>query len=481
MNNVTFIFPTQLFKDIKYIETSNIYLIEEPIFFTKYNYHKMKLAYHRATMKCYYDYLKTKLKNHNIKYVNFDQVNDTFYKNIKYDHIYILNPTDHPLTDKLDKIYKKKLIILPTQNFLLNDDDIEYLKTNTFKKSYSHYNFYIYQRKKLNLLMHGDKPKGSKWSYDTENRKKLPKDIKLPVLPKKINNKYTKEAVLYVNKHFSNNYGEINFIYPLTHNDAIKWLDNFLNKKLNNFGIYQDAISSNNTFIFHSILSPMMNIGLLTDTQVIKRTMDFYNNNDIKIQNIEGFIRQIIGWRNFIYCVYMIEKPIIKIKQTDNNLYHKFWTGTTSMYPIDSIIKNNLVPYAYCHHIERLMVLGNFLKLCMIDNDQIFRLFMEWCIDSQEWVMYANIYGMVLNQIKIMKKNYIASSNYIFKMSNFKNIDNWSEIFDSMYYNYISKNINILKNDYSLRFQINLWNKKSQSDKNEIINLANKYIKSINN
>jgi deoxyribodipyrimidine photolyase-related protein len=480
MNSVTFIFPTQLFKDIKYIKTSNIYLIEEPIFFTKYNYHKMKLAYHRATMKYYYDYLKSKLKNHNIKYINFYEADDTFYKNIKYNNIYIINPTDHPLTTKLEKIYKDKLIILPTQNFLLDDNDLEYLKNNTFKKSYNHYNFYIYQRKKLNLLMKDNKPEGNKWSYDTENRKKLPKDINLPTLPKKINNKYTKEATIYINKYFSNNYGEINFIYPLNHKDTIKWLNNFLSKKLNNFGIYQDAISSNNTFIFHSVLSPMMNVGLLTDTEVITKTIDFYNKHDIKIQNIEGFIRQIIGWRNYIYAIYMIEKPFIKIKHTNNNLYHKFWSGTTNMYPIDSIIKNNLVPYAYCHHIERLMVLGNFLKLCMIDNDQIFRLFMEWTIDSQEWVMYANIYGMVLNEIKIMKKNYIASSNYIFKMSNFKDINNWSKIFDCLYYNYISKNINILKNDYSLRFQINLWNKKSLVDKNNIIDTANTYIKSLN-
>ena len=478
-NNITLIFPTQLFQNIKYITTKNIYLIEEPIYFTKFNYHKMKLAYHRATMKFYYDYLKKKLKDCNIKYINFNKVNDTFYKDIKNENIFILNPIDHSLTTKLQKIYKDRLIILPTQNFLLNDEDIEYLKNNIFLKSYNHNSFYIYQRKKLNILINNDKPLGDKWSFDEENRNKLPNNIKLPVIPKIINNKYTKEAIIYINKYFNNNYGDINFIYPITFKNSIKWLDNFLSNKLNNFGIYEDAISENDVFIFHSVLSPMMNIGLLTDNIVIERTMNYYKENKIKLQNIEGFIRQVVGWRNFIFSIYMIEKPIIKIYK-ENKIYHKLWKGTTNIYPIDNIIKNKIIPYAYCHHIERLMLLGNFMKLCMIPNDLIYRMFMEWTLDSGEWVMFANIYGMVLNEIKIMKKNYIASSNYILKMSNYKN-DDWCEIFNSLYYNYISKNIELLKNDYGLRFQISIWKKKSSENKKNIIEIANKYIKSFEN
>ena len=228
----------------------------------------------------------------------------------------------------------------------------------------------------------------------------------------------------------------------------------------------------------------MMNIGLLTDTIVINRTMNYYHQfkNKINIQNIEGFIRQIIGWRNYIISIYMIEKPILNIPKINstNKLYNKLWTGTTNIYPIDSIITKKIIPYAYCHHIERLMILANYMKLCMIPNDLIYRMFMEWCIDSTEWVMFANIYGMVLNEIKIMKKNYIASSNYILKMSNFKNIDNWSEIFNCLYYNYISKNIDILQNDYGLRFQISLWKKKSLDDKKKIIYIGVNYIKSLN-
>ena len=260
-NNITFIFPTQLFKNIKYIKTKNVYIIEEPLYFTYYNFHKMKLAYHRATMKWYYDYLKNKLKNCNIKYINYYKVDDNFYKEIKYKNIYILNPIEHQLTNKLKKIFKDRLIINPTFNFLLKDSDIEYIKTNFYNKSYNHRTFYIYQRNRLNILINNNNsPDSLKWNFDNENRKKLPNNIDLPKTPKIINNKYTKEAIIYVNKYFINNYGEINFIYPITHKNSIIWLNNFLKNKLYKFGLYEDAVSENEVFIFHSVLSPMINI-----------------------------------------------------------------------------------------------------------------------------------------------------------------------------------------------------------------------------
>ena len=173
----------------------------------------------------------------------------------------------------------------------------------------------------------------------------------------------------------------------------------------------------------------------------------------------------------------MINKPILKISAPNKiNIYHKLWLGKTDMYPIDNIIKNSILKYAYVHHIERLMVLGNFMKLCMLNTDLIYRMFMEWTIDSYEWVMYGNVYGMILNEVKIMKREYIASSNYINKMSNYKDNNNWNEIFDSIYYNYI-KNI---KQSYSLRYQISYYKKMSRVDKIKINNLAKNYLVKLN-
>ena len=300
--DIFLIFPTQLYKNTKLINSNNIYLIEEPIYFTYLKYHKLKLAYHRATMKYYYDYLKK--KKFNVKYIEFYNVSNIFYKNIKYNNIYIYDPIEHKLLDKLIKIYKNKLIILPSQNFLIYSD-LKILKNDLYSNSYLFNKFYIYYRKKFNILIDkNNKPIGGEWSYDKYNRKKIPKNYTfsnniLPENYKIIKNKYTIEATNYINKYFNNNYGHINFIYPITHKDSYKWFNNFLKYKIDNFGEFEDAILENNPFIYHSILTPMMNLGLLIDKDILNKILEFNNNNDTNIQNIEGFIRQLF-WRNYI-------------------------------------------------------------------------------------------------------------------------------------------------------------------------------------
>jgi deoxyribodipyrimidine photolyase-related protein len=470
--NIILIFPTQLFENIQLIKDKQVYLIEEPIYFTDYNYHKLKLAYHRATMKYYYDYLK---KNKiNVKYVEFKNITNKFYQNIKPDKIYIYDPLEHKLLNKLKKIYNNKLFIFPTLNFLVYSD-LKLLKNNIFKNNYSFKKFYIYYRKKFNILLKADEiPVGNKWSFDEDNRNKIPSGTILPEFPKVINNKYTKEATNYINKYFKNNYGDINFIYPITHKQSKNWFNSFLKYKLDNFGEYEDATIEDHPFLFHSILTPMLNIGLLTDKYILNNAFNYKT----KIQNIEGFIRQIF-WRNYMMTIYMIEKPIIKNKIINYKIYHKIWYGKTGMYPIDYMIKNYIIPYAYSHHITRLLYFGNFFKLCLLKDNLIYKWFMEAYIDAYSWVMFGNIYGMVLNRIKIMTKNYIASSNYIFKMSNIKNVDNWKKIFDALYYNFININYKELKIDYSLRYQLAYWNKKT--NKQEIIDTANYYIQSLYN
>jgi deoxyribodipyrimidine photolyase-related protein len=470
--DIVLIFPTQLFKNISLIINKQIYLIEEPIYFTNFNFHKLKLAYHRATMKYYYDYLKNKKAN--VKYFEFNNITNKFYKNIKSNKIYIYDPIEINLLNKLKNIFNDKLFIFPTLNFLVYSD-IKLLNDTIFNNNYSFNKFYIYYRKKFNLLLNPNKtPIGNKWSFDDDNRKKIPSELQLPKIPKIINNKYTKEAIIYINKNFKKNYGDINFIYPITHKQAETWFNNFLKYKMNNFGEYEDATIEKHPFLFHSVISPMLNIGLLTDKLIIKKAIKYKTN----IQNIEGFVRQIF-WRNYMMTVYMIEKPIIKIKNNKSSVYKKLWNGNTNIYPIDNMIHNYIIPYAYSHHITRLMYFGNFFKLCLLEDKLIYKWFMEVYIDAYNWVMFGNVYGMVLNKIKIMTKNYIASSNYIFKMSNFKNIDNWKEIFDALYYHFIHTNYDKLKSDYGLRYQLAYWKKKS--NKNDILNIANNYIKKLNN
>jgi deoxyribodipyrimidine photolyase-related protein len=476
------LFSVNLFSNIEKLKNKKIYLIEEPRFFCDFKYHKLKLAYHRATMKSYYDYLISKKLN--VTYVNFKDVNSEFYKNFVNMKIYIYDPCDNILLNKIKKYIKNNLFIEETLNFLVNK---KYLQENldTFFKNgkYNHQNFYKMQRLRLNILIKNDKisPVGGKWSFDTENRKKLPKNIKIPEIIKlKYDNcKYVTEAKEYVNKYFSNNYGSLdNFIYPINHEDTIKWLNDFLKRKFENFGIYEDAESERDPFLFHSVLSPMMNIGLITDNELLAIVLKY--ENKVPIESFEGFIRQIIGWRNYLYAIYLLEGDKLKkynFLRCNNKINKKImWEAETNILPIDNVIKK-INEYGYSHHIERLMYLGNYMLICMINPNDVYELFMEWTIDAYEWVMIPNVYGM--SQFSdggiIMTRPYFSSSNYILKMSDYKK-GPWCNVYDALYYNFINNNIDFLKKNYATSRQVAFWLKKSDVDKKEILKISKDYL-----
>ncbi len=485
MNKNTFIiFPHQLYHNIKDLNPKdNIYIIEEPRYFTDFKFHKLKLVYHRASMKKYYDQLKKKFPK-NLHYIEYHKTDD-FYKELKGEKnsVSIINPGDFKLQKKLEKIFGKKLVLLENINFLVKIEELTSIKDLIYRnKKYSHEEFYKYQRKKLDIMMKDNKPEGGKWSYDKMNRLALPRNLKVPAINSAPKNKYIKEAILYVNKHFASNYGDTTFFYPIDHKSALKWLHQFLEERLKNFGPYEDAVSKDDPFIYHSVLSPMMNIGIITDTEVVTISYDYYNDNNIPIASFEGFIRQVIGWRNYVYTLYMLEGENMR---TSNNMHHnnmlneKFWTGSTGILPVDNII-SKIIKYSYCHHIERLMYLGNFMLLCMIHPDEVYRIFMEWTIDSYDWVMVPNVYGMSQAATDIMMtRPYFSSSNYIVKMSTYKKDGKWDRIWDCLYYNFIDKNYDMIRHNYATAQQAIHWDNKSDADKKEIKKVAKEFIKEL--
>ena len=354
---ILILLPNQLFP-IKMLPNINeIYLLEEPRYFTDYQFHKLKLMYHRASMKKYYDQLKKKIKCHYIPYNDVDKIYNQLNKS---DTIYF-NPIDH----KLEKKLKKKLsrtTMTDNLNFLLTPNEVHSNKNKFYKNNkYNHDMFYKFQRERLNILMKNNKPVGGKWSYDSENRKPLPDNIIIPKVPKVTKDKYYKEALQYIEKNFPNNYGDTSeWSFPIDTKGAIKWLDVFMKKRLNNFGPYEDAVKENEPFLFHSVLSPMMNIGILPDTMVIKKVNDYYNKHTVPIASFEGFIRQVIGWRNYVYSIYMLEPKMYDMNKMGHT--HKisttYWSGI-SILPIDNTIQK-IIKYSYINHIDRLMILGNW-------------------------------------------------------------------------------------------------------------------------
>ena len=377
--------------------------------------------------------------------------------------------------------YNFNLIIKPTLQFLIDDYQGKY---------YHDRSFYPFFRRKFNLLLKPDgKPVGDKWSFDKENRKSLPKNIVIPDKPKINKSKYVKEAINYINKHFPDNYGSLDFfIWPITHKQAENWLIKFIKERFDKFGDYEDAIKDDDPFLFHSQLSVPLNVGLLTDTYVLETVLKYQNK--IPLPSFEGFIRQL-SWRNYVMIVYTKEwKEMIKTNffKGKGKVPKAFWDGTTGLPPVDDVIKqvNN---YGYAHHIQRLMILGNILVLCDYEPISIMEWFLQFVsMDAYLWVMIGNIAMLGVFGEVMMTRPYVSSSNYILKMSNYKSKDgliqidgidySWSEIWDALFWSFVNKNKNYMKKNYATANYVNILDKKTNIKK--MLDLKNKYLQKLN-
>lgn len=476
--NIFIILPTQLFEYNEYLDKMDkIYIIEDEFYFTSKKFHKQKLILHRASMKYYYDKLRTKY-NSKVKYIEYDKIDNNYFKN-KIIHIY--DPVDKPVIEKYSKL-SQKILIYDTPLFLETREDLEeYRNNNTNKKNYYHDNFYKWQRKRLNILIENrEQPIGGKWSFDKENRNPYDKNYKEDKIIT-YSNKYIEEAKNYIKSNFNNNFGLVEYIYyPITHEDARIHLKNFIKKRLETFGKYQDGISNKVIFGSHSILSPLLNIGLITPDIVIEEVLYYYNMNNKSLVSVEAFLRQLIGWRSYVRFIYIYHGSEMK---TMNRLNHKkklpkswYNEGTKIRIVDDMIIK--VKKYGYLHHIERLMIMGNIGLLLKIDPKELYEWFMICFIDSYEWVMIPNVYGMSqysLINISMMTRPYISSSNYIKKMSDYKKED-WYDKWDALYWNFVNDNREILKKIYAIAMQVKLLDKMETSRLSNYIKIAKEMI-----
>lgn len=443
----TIIFPHQLFEENPAIQLdAEVFLIEEFLFFKQYNFHRQKLKYHRATMKFYEKFLTE--KGFQVNYIESNQELADVRKLIPslieqgFTEIHFCDVADNWLEKRIKKHADKiKLVEHQTPMFLNSKDENDAYFKN--KKHYFQTDFYIQQRKKRQILLDADfKPMGGKWSFDAENRLKYPKGKLPPKVEFPNENEFYKEAKSYVKANFNSNYGELesDFVYPSTYAESRNWLQQFLENRFLEFGEYEDALVANERILHHSVLTPMMNVGLLTPQEIIETTLDFAKKNDIPLNSLEGFIRQIVGWREFIRGVYEIagtRERTMNFWKFRRKIPASFWTGETGIEPVDIVIKK-VLETGYCHHIERLMVLGNFMLLCEFDPDEVYRWFMELFIDAYDWVMVTNVYGMsqFADGGLMATKPYISGSNYLSKMGDFPKGD-WQRIWDGLFWRFM--------------------------------------------
>jgi len=440
--DIFLILPNQLFENtIKHIKENNykkIIIYEEPHYFSSdIKPNKIKIAYLRACMKYYCNNIITKEKIKNISYYEcIDK--DVLNSNNNY-FCYEIN--DYKLLNKY-KLLNIKINEIQTPMFILNNTDLDIYNK---RKTISHSSLYELSKNKLGIL------KGIK-NQDVYNRSNPKNEVSLNQNLNFItssNKKYYEEGIEYSLKsifkdHIGNPTLETLKIYPINSKDAYEAYENFLKYNIEKFGLYQDVIQDNNPFMYHSIISPMLNNGLIIPIELIKIIKKY--ESKIPINSYEGYIRQIIGWREYMRYLYIYKyEDLIKSNNFNNKnkLNNNWYSATTGILIIDNEIKK-AITYGYSHHIIRLMIFLNFMILNEIKPEDIYKWFMEVIsIDAYDWVMISNIYSMGYFSKIGMKRPYLSSSNYLLKMSNYKKDNKWNIMWDNLFRSFVkSRKIN---------------------------------------
>lgn len=485
MQEVTLIFPHQLFEHHPAIHLHRkVVMVEEWLFFKQYHFHQQKIAYHRATMQHYVSELKA--KKHEIEYVESLDARSDVRALIAHLHstgtrvIHYANVCDDWLEKRIRHTAQQLGITLKkydSPNFVCSETYLRQYFGDAQKFSLT--KFYTEQRKRLHILLDNGKPLGGKWTYDTENRKKMPAQVYIPSLPELKQNEWTKEAIQYTHTHFANNYGKLNqVLYPVTPHEAMHWLQKFLEERFSHYGIYQDAIVQQQSYLFHAVLTPMLNVGLLNPDTILQQCLDAAAEYKVPLNSLEGFVRQVLGWREYIRAIYLLKG----VQQRNGNYWNNerkipssFYTGTTGITPVDDAIKKLNIT-AYNHHIERLMILGNFMLLCDFQPHEVYRWFMEMYIDAYDWVMVPNVYGMsqFADGGMMSTKPYISSSNYVLKMSNYK-AGKWCVVWDALYWRFIYRHKRFFAANPRMSVMVAQLNKKGDAI-HEQIRLAENFL-----
>ena len=408
----------------------------------------------------------------------------------KFDY---LLPDEYRLDQQLQEICDSLSIpseVFDTEHFYTSRDELK----NHFKgkKQLLMESFYRMMRKKHNILMEKNQPEGGKWNFDQSNRKKWDGS---PEIPEELSfNTDVTELFDEIKSAKVNTFGNIdskNFPWPTSHQECKELLDFFCSKLLTYFGDYQDALHTQEKYLFHSRLSFAMNSKMLSPKEVIDTVVEHYyeHKDDIHISQVEGFIRQILGWREYMRGVYWKEMPdYAELNKLDNHnaLPDFFWTGKTKMNCLHKSITQSLDD-TYAHHIQRLMVIGNYALLTQVDPNEVDAWYLGVYIDAIEWVEITNTRGMsqFADGGLVATKPYVSSANYINKMGNYCKECSYSHTvksgekscpFNALYWNFLEEKKSHFKNNQRMSMMLSLLAKKSKEELEELQQRARKII-----
>lgn len=473
--HIRIILPDQLNLEISSLQGASkndlIFISENSLDLSTIKFHKKRIAFNLSAMRHFskelekagydvlYKYRKTKqltTLSHEIK----NLIND-----YEPEAVTITAPSEYRVLKEIEELAKEistTLDIKQDDHFLCSTSEFKEWSKN--KKALRMENFYRYMRKKHNILMYDKEPEGGKWNFDSQNRQTPDSKLKIPASFNARPDKISNEVIKLVETEFADHFGDIDpFYFAVTRKQALEALELFINERLSKFGAYQDAMIEDEAWMLHSHISFYLNIGLLVPMECIKRAELAYERDEAPLNSVEGFIRQILGWREYIRGIYWLKMPeyeetnFFKAKRPLPDIY---WGKKTKMNCLSQCVKETKAN-AYAHHIQRLMVLGNFALICAIDPKEVNYWYMVVYADSYQWVELPNVTGMILfaDGGVISSKPYAASGSYINKMSNYcKNCTykiskkNGPDAcpFNYLYWNFIIENREKLKNNHRM-------------------------------
>jgi deoxyribodipyrimidine photolyase-related protein len=464
-------------------------------------HHIQKVVGFFATMRAFANELMK--QKHTVIYLRLtDKMNgQSFEKNLsrlikeyKIAHFEYQLPDEYRV-DRLLQDFSKKISIshavVDTEHFLSTRTELgEFFKG---KKTFLMESFYRYMRKKYNILMEGDKPLTGQWNYDSDNRKKIPANHK-PVEPLMFDNDVS-DIVNELSATPVKTIGTINakyFLWPINRKQSLQLLQFFVSECLPLFGTYQDAMTPTEWSLYHSRLSFSLNTKLLSPLEVINAAITEWKKrgDEIEYNQLEGFVRQIIGWREYMRGIYwnkMPEYATLNYFNHTEKLPQWFWTGNTKMNCLKHTIQQSLT-YSYAHHIQRLMITGNFALLAGVHPDEVDAWYLGIYIDALDWVEITNTRGM--SQFAdggiVGTKPYVSSASYIDKMSHYcgscfysksKKTGDKACPFNSLYWNFYDKHESKLSKNPRIGMMYNVWRRMAPTQKAELLEQAETYLK----
>jgi deoxyribodipyrimidine photolyase-related protein len=484
MKKAAFILRDQLSLDFSFIKDATfVVMVEDVSWAIKLPHHKKKIVLHFSAMRHFADEL-IKLGKDVLYYPMCFDLHQVFLDLKNKDKITtltIMEPSEYGVLEHFKKLATKAGIevdLCSNEQFIYGDEVFDFKKKPPLLET-----FYRFMRKKTGVLMQGAKPVSGVWNFDEENRQKAPKDLKAPAYLTFEPDEITKQVIKEVQTHFPKNFGSLeNFNLACTRKEALRALKDFIKHRLDLFGPYQDAMVVGEPVLYHSLLSPYLNINLLRPMEVILAAENAFIEKQARLASVEGFIRQILGWREFVYQVYKagmpsyIESNHFKHKRS---LPHFYWDAKTDMRCIKEAV-TPVIEEGINHHIQRLMVTGNFALIAQISPQEVNDWYHLAYIDALEWVVTPNVLGLSLyaDGGKIATKPYASSAGYIQKMSNYCSncpynaktfFEKDSCPFNALFWNFIHSHEKEFLQNQRMSLMVNVWKKKAEHDKISIL------------